>query len=328
MGKFSLWCDFIERNFIAGEFMDMIKSGVINGATSNPAIFNSAFKSSAYKIAAANLMGKSEKQKYETLACDDIRVAAEALMVNYKNGNDGFVSIEVDPNLSNDAAATVAEGKRLYAEISMPNVMIKVPATKAGYEAISELIASGISVNATLVFSPDQATECVAAFRAGNNKFKAANPSKPLPQGVISIFVSRFDRLLDECLAKQGLKKSIFGIANASKIYKQIITQNLPNVRALFASTGVKGGDLPPSYYVSELMYENSINTAPLDTIKAFLSSGAIIKEPMSDAEIELAFESVRLAGFDLQNVYDRLLSEGLEAFEKAFYDMLSALKA
>ncbi|BCX78812.1 transaldolase [Campylobacter sp. 19-13652] len=327
MGKFSLWCDFIERDFVAGEFLDMVRNGDVNGATSNPAIFNSAFKSSAYKLQADKMTDKSEKQKYETLACEDIKAAARALILNYENGDDGFVSIEVDPNLSNDTAATVAEGKRLYAQIAMPNVMIKVPATQAGYEAMSELIASGISVNATLIFSPDQAASCAAAFRAGSDKFKAANPDKPLPQGVISIFVSRFDRLLDECLAKQGLKTSKFGIANASKIYKQIIAQNLPNVRALFASTGVKGGELSPSYYVSELMYENAINTAPLETIKAFLASNSSIKEPMSDTEIELAFESVRLAGFELKSVYDRLLSEGLEAFEKAFADMLAALK-
>lgn len=328
MGKFSLWCDFIERDFVAGEFLDMVRNGEVNGATSNPAIFNSAFKSNSYKTAAANMTGKSQKQKYEILACEDIKSAAGVLILNYENGDDGFVSIEVDPNLANDAAATVAEGKRLYASISMPNVMIKVPATKAGYEAMSELFASGISVNATLIFSPAQAQACLEAFKQGSDKFKAQNPNSALPKGVISIFVSRFDRLLDECLAKQGLKTSKFGIANATKIYKQIKSYNLPNVRALFASTGVKGDSLAPEYYVSELMYEDAINTAPLDTIKAFLKSNSSIKAPLSDAEIEVAFTEVSLAGFDIEEVYEKLLKEGLDAFEVAFSDMLSALKA
>lgn len=329
MGKFSLWCDFIERDFIAGEFIDMVKNGVINGATSNPAIFNSAFKSNkAYKDEALKLSNQSAKHIYEELACEDIATAARELLLNYENGDDGFVSIEVDPNLANDADATIAEGKRLHAKISMPNVMIKVPATNAGYAAMSELMSSGISVNATLIFSPEQAKGCLEAFKSGSDKFKQANPDKRLPQGVISIFVSRFDRALDERLAAKGFSKSKFGIANASKIYNQIEAFGLSNVRSLFASTGVKGGELSPDYYVSELMYKNSINTAPLDTIKAFLKANSSIKEPMSDAQIELAFNSLKLADIDANDVYSTLLDEGLAAFKTAFADMLSALKA
>ncbi|MGC9351775.1 MAG: transaldolase family protein, partial [Sulfurovum sp.] len=125
---FSLWLDFIERDFLQNEFSSMIEKGIINGATSNPAIFASAITTSpAYKEQLESLAGKSAKEKYEALAIQDIKTAAEALRGNYEEGNDGYISIEVDPFLSNDTAGTVEEGKRLFEAIGEPNVMVKVP---------------------------------------------------------------------------------------------------------------------------------------------------------------------------------------------------------
>lgn len=166
--KFSLWADFIERDYLDKEFKDLINDGIINGATSNPAIFkNAILNSPAYKEQLSTLGSFSAKEKYEAVAIYDIKKAADILKPLYEVGNDGYVSIEVDPFLCDDADATIKEGKRLFAEIGRNNVMIKVPATTAGYIAMEELSASGIPVNATLIFKKEQAVSCAKAFERG-----------------------------------------------------------------------------------------------------------------------------------------------------------------
>ncbi len=325
--KFSLWCDFIERDFLGGEFVNLIQNGVISGVTSNPAIFKSAFTTSeVYKETIKNSGLKYPKAIYERLATQDIKIAATKLFKNYANGDDGFVSIEVDPTLSDDAAATTDEGVRLYGEIAMPNVMIKIPATKAGFEAMSALTSRGINVNATLIFSPEQAMGCLDAFEEGCAAYAKKFPQTPLPKSVISIFVSRFDRLLDERLRQSSLPTGQVGIMNAAKIYNLIEDKNLPSVRALFASTGVKGGDLRPDYYVRELMYKNAVNTAPLDTVKEFIKERAEPKNAPSAENINSFFEVIKRAGIDMNAVYKELMNDGLKAFEVAFNEILRAL--
>ncbi|MBQ7675597.1 MAG: transaldolase [Campylobacter sp.] len=326
--KFSLWCDFLERDFIDGEFNELIKNGTINGATSNPSIFKNAFLNSpAYAEAKEEFKKKEPKKLYEILATQDIRSAAESLLKNYINADDGFVSIEVDPNLSNKAEATFKDGRHLYGAIGMPNVMIKVPATKDGYEAMSELIRKGINVNATLIFSPEQTKKCLEAFEEGIAGFKRYFPKANLPKAVISIFVSRFDRMLDEKMASAGLPKAKVGIINAMQCYNIIKEANLSFVKPLFASTGVKGDELAKDYYVSELLFENCINTAPLDTIKAFIKTENSPKVPLTNEQIDEFFEKVKNAGIDMKKVYKKLLDDGLEQFIIAFDDIIKALK-
>lgn len=326
--KFSLWCDFIERDFLSGEFSDLLGCGVINGATSNPAIFKAAFCGSpAYKQIIATSQKRHPKDLYEILATQDIKMAACKLISNFANNDDGFVSIEVDPNLSNDAQGTIEEGVRLYNTIKMPNVMIKVPATKEGFEAMSALMAQGISVNATLIFSPDQARGCLEAFEAGTRIYTNRFLNTTLPKGVISVFVSRFDRLLDEKMAERSLPTGQVGIMNAAQIYNLIEEANLPNVRTLFASTGVKGGGLRGDYYVRELMYKNAINTAPIETIREFIKENATPKDAPSKENIASFFEVVQNAGIDMNLAYRELLNDGLKAFVVAFDEILKALK-
>ncbi|MGG7072651.1 transaldolase [Campylobacter sp. 9BO] len=326
--KFSLWCDFIEREFVGAELKDLLQKGVINGATSNPAIFKSAFSSGkAYASAIQTATIRHPKEIYELLATQDIKMAACAMLKNFASDDDGFISIEVDPNLSSDTQATIAEGIRLYNSIKMPNVMIKIPATKEGYAAMSALMAEGISVNATLIFSPEQAQNCLTAFKEGSEIYAKRYPDTALPKGVISIFVSRFDRLLDAKMAEKNLPTAQIGIMNATKIYHIIKDENLPNVRALFASTGVKGGELRADHYVRELMFENSINTAPLDTITEFIKHEASLKNPSSKENVEAFFGVVKNAGIDMQAVYKELLNDGLKAFVVAFDEILASLK-
>jgi len=320
--KFSLWCDFVEKRFLQGEFLDLIDGGKINGATSNPAIFKSAFLTSpAYKEAKDALVGKSPKEIYEALAVDDITQAADVLRPLYDKGDDGFISIEVDPFLSDDAEGTIEEARRLVKTINRPNIMIKIPATNAGFEAMSVLMGEGVHVNATLIFSPKQANGCIEAFRKGSLACKGIKP-----QGVISVFVSRFDRKLDPILSQKGLPTGRVGIMNATAIYNQIEDANLPNVRCLFASTGVKGDGLHPVYYVQELLYPRSVNTAPLATIHAFLQTetNSAIKSPDKEAIMQF-FDTISQAGIDMEAVYAELMEEGVVAFHEAFRAILEA---
>ena len=320
---FSLWLDFVERDYLKNEFSALIEKGIINGATSNPSIFASAIKTSpAYKEQLEFLAGRSAKEKYEALAIIDIKTAAKALRVLYDDGNDGYISIEVDPFLSNDTEGTIAEGKRLFDAIGEPNVMVKVPATDAGYEAMTVLMSQGISVNATLVFSPTQARMCLEAMQKGIRE------SDTRVEAVISVFVSRFDRLLDDKLAKSGVAKAKVGNLNAANIYNIIEAANEPNIRTLFASTGVKGDELRADYYIRELLAKHSVNTAPLATIESYIKEPFdSVKLPIAVDEIDAYFLAVKRAGIDMQSVYSSLLKDGLKAFEKAFQDMLESIK-
>lgn len=325
--NFSLWLDFVERDYLKNEFSKLIENGTINGATSNPSIFASAITTSpAYKDQLASLAGKSAKEKYEALAIDDIRTAAQALRECYDEGNDGYISIEVDPFLSSDTAGTIAEGKRLFAAIGEPNVMVKVPATEAGYAAMTELLCNGISVNATLVFSPKQAQKCLKAMKKGMDGFEASGGGRC--EAVISVFVSRFDRVLDGDLLKEAMGVSKTGIYNAAKIYNLIEANHTPAIRTLFASTGVKGDDLVADYYMRELLAPHSVNTAPLATIEAYISTEVDApKFPIDESEVNGYFTKLSDNGFDMDEVYAQLLNEGLKAFENAFQEMLDSIK-
>lgn len=342
MENFSLWCDFVEREFLATEFKAMIERGEIKGATSNPAIFaNAILSSGAYKSDIAKLKGsgKNAKAIYENLAFSDIKSAAESLLPLWeKNPNDGFISIEIDPNLCDDSSKSIDEGVRIFRAINMPNVMIKVPATSAGYEVMNALYAKKISVNATLIFSQNQVKKCLEAFgessdsgldssanRGGESSFdSSANPNiNQSPKAVISIFVSRFDRYLEANPAlnvgESNTSAPKLGIYNAMKCYEIIEAFGNPHIRALFASTGVKGNKIPSAYYVEKLLLKNSINTAPLATIRDFIKlDSPLIKVAPNIDEY--------LAQFSVEKIADELLNAGLEAFKNEFEKMLKSI--
>jgi len=320
--KFSLWADFIERDYLDREFKELIAKKIINGATSNPAIFkNAILNSPAYKEQLASLSNLSSKEKYEALAIYDITKAADILKPLYDAGDDGFVSIEVDPSLCDDAKATIAEGKRLFKSINRPNIMIKVPATEAGYEAMEELTSVGIPVNATLIFKKSQAIACANAFKRGTYKY--AKEVKT----VISIFVSRVDRALDAQLKTLGIQEALSGIYNSADIYATIEQMQVQGCRALFASTGVKGDTLEAHYYIEKLLAYNSVNTAPVDTIMAFYENGKSTQALPIDRElIEVHFLKIKEAGIDFEAILDKQIEDGLLAFKDAFSDILESL--
>ncbi|CAA6809723.1 MAG: Transaldolase (EC [uncultured Campylobacterales bacterium] len=314
--NFSIWCDFIQRDFLQTEFKELISSEKINGATSNPSIFKKAFSNEEYKEDIKKQKAKSQKEIYEYLAIKDISLAADLLSSLYKENKDnGFISIEVNPELCHDAKGTIEEGKRLYNEIGKKNVMIKVPATSSGFEAMKKLSEDGINVNATLVFSPTQALKCLEVFSNQNSKT------------VISVFVSRFDRLLNEALTKNKYEKNRFGIVNAEYIYSLIQESNLKNTRTLFASTSMKDNDQSKDYYIKELLYSESINTAPLETFKAFYKNKSVdIKGKVNEDEYMNWSKNLLNSGLDIRKIYDELLTNGLNSFNNDFSKMLKSL--
>jgi len=314
----SIWVDYLERDFLDTRFKELVESGLVNGITSNPAIFaNAILKSDAYKDDISKLKGKSPEEIYESLAIKDIQKACDVLENRYEEGDDGFASIEVNPKLANDEKGTINEALRLVDKIERENLMIKIPATSAGYKAMNYLAKKGININATLIFSPYQANKCAEALSdLPRNK-----------EGVISVFVSRFDRELNPILAQHNLGKDRVGFFNAIKIYNSLNEKNLSNVRVLFASTGVKQDYLEKDYYVEQLNLPNSVLTLPLDVI-----------EYIKDKELKEAFhfETKHIDGFfsfltpsniSMQKTYDKLMNEGLKAFEDSFEDMLNSLK-
>ncbi|MBD3809818.1 MAG: transaldolase [Sulfuricurvum sp.] len=319
--RFALWADFIERTFLDEGFKELISQGIINGATSNPAIFKNAILTSpAYKEQIATLSHLSPKEKYEALAIYDIQKAADILRPLYDAGDDGYVSIEVDPFLCDDAEATIAEGVRLHAAINRPNVMIKVPATEAGYIAMEALACRGIAVNATLIFSVEQALACAKAFERASRHASVDT--------VISVFVSRIDRAIDETLRSVGVETGKMGIINAADIYNRVEALNVPKCRILFASTGVKGDEFRASYYIDELLAPNSVNTAPIATIDAFVARGdKALKLPLSEEVIQYHRSAVVNAGIDIEAVIAQQIVEGLDAFKVAFGEILSELE-
>lgn len=326
--RFSLWLDFVERGFLQEKFGALLAEGVVNGATSNPAIFSAAITTSdAYKAQLASLVNQTKKEQYEALAIADIKMAAELLRPTYDEGTDGYISIEVDPFLSGDTEGTIEEGQRLFTTIDQPNVMIKIPATEAGYPAMKELMSRGIPVNATLIFSPNQATKALQALKEGSEIFDKNGVGRV--DAVISVFVSRFDRMLDKRLEEQGIESSKTGILNAAKIYNIIEQSAMPNIRTLFASTGVKGENLPADYYIRELLAPHTINTAPLATIEAYRENSREeeMKLPINTSVIDDYFILLQSQGIVMDEVYDALMQDGLKAFEASFADMLKQLR-
>lgn len=322
MNNFSIWCDFLEDSFLDNEFLNLIYSNTINGATTNPSIFkNAILNSKQYKERIARLNTKNAKQKYEILAIQDIKKAADKLSLNYFTNNEGFISIEIDPRLHDNTALSIGEAKRLRTEIAKDNVMIKIPATNESYEAMYELMKEGINVNATLIFSYEQSIKCFEALNLGLKEFRKKNKGLKEPKAVISVFVSRYDRLLNN----RVLEKNKLGIYLASFAYHYIQAQNEANIKTLFASTGVKGDDLEKDYYIKELLFSNCINTAPLDAIYAFKGKKIEIKKPLSLEELHQKLAQ-NISKDELDEASKFLLDDGLKLFCEAYEDILSAL--
>ena len=313
----SIWVDYLDREFLDNEFKELVDSGLVNGLTSNPAIFANALKKDVYKEDLEKLKGKTPKEIYEEIAVKDIQKACDVLEPLYNEGEDGYASIELDPILINDVKGSIDEALRLVDKIERNNVMIKIPANEAGFKAMEELAKKGININATLVFSPNQAMKALEAISKGPRTI----------DGVISVFVSRFDRKLNPALTRQNLAKDRIGFFNAIKIYNQIEEKGLSNIRTLFASTGVKQNYLPKDYYVENLYLPHSVLTLPLDVIEEIKDKELEESFHFQTKHIDAFFGFLAPAGISMQKVYGELFDEGVRAFEDAFNNMLNSIK-
>jgi transaldolase len=349
----SIWYDYIRRFFLTrGELKKLVEMG-LRGVTSNPAIFEKAIAGSADyddALLQSGLTEKSPEEIYEALAVEDIAMAADELRTVYEgtNGRDGYVSFEVSPELAHSTERTVSEGKRLFAAVARPNLMIKVPATEEGVPAIIELIGSGVNVNVTLLFGVANYLAVAEAFLAGLERLADRGPSVPGGHtvagiaSVASFFVSRVDTAVDQALEKGGNRElqGKIAIANAKIAYaeygrifrgarwERLAAQGARSQRLLWASTGTKNPQYSDTLYVDELIGPETVNTVPPATFEMFLDHGKAAMTLTVGIE-EARAQVARLAdlGIDLAAVTRKLQADGVAAFESAYRSLIESVQ-
>jgi transaldolase / glucose-6-phosphate isomerase len=356
----SVWLDFIRRTLISGgELRRMMDEDGLAGVTSNPAIFEKAIDgSNDYALAIDDISrenpGFGAKEVYERLAIKDIQDAADLLRSVYEStgSRDGYVSLEVSPDLANDTAETIGEARRLWKSVARPNVMIKVPATPAGLPAIRVLIAEGINVNVTLLFARDAYESVAHAFIEGLESRAADGHPLNHVASVASFFVSRIDTAVDALLeeklktaagADKAPLEALLGevaVANAKlayQSYKKIFsserwerlrTKGAQPQRVLWASTGTKNPRYRDVVYVEELIGPDTVNTVPPATLSAFRDHGhprASLEEDVAGAGRVL--DNLDRAGISLKRVTDDLLADGVAKFVEPFTKLLKAVE-
>ncbi len=344
----SIWYDNIERKLIKnGELAAMIERGEIRGVTSNPSIFKNAIANSTdYDDALLPLLAKgwnAEKTFWE-LAIKDIQDACDIFTPLYtqSEGEDGYVSLEVSPYLANDTEATVKQAKELWERVSRPNLMIKIPATKAGLPAIRESIAAGINVNVTLIFSIERYGEVMDAYLSGLEDRVLAEKREDSIENIHSVasfFISRLDTLIDKQLPADSSLRGKIAIANAKlayaafqEVFSSLRFGKLQLARAnyqrpLWASTGTKNPAYPDTLYVDELIGPATVNTVPPATLQAFLKHGKAAPSLTAGLqEAQEAIDALAAAGISLEKATQDLEDAGVKAFEDAFTDLINAI--
>lgn len=346
----SIWLDDLSRSKLTGldrhSLPHRIKHDGVRGVTTNPSIFGAAITGAdEYSADISALSGKSVEEVVRTLTTDDVRAACDLFTEIYASskGVDGRVSIEVDPRLAHKTQETIDEGVALHALVNRANVMIKVPATKAGLPAITALIAKGISVNVTLIFSLERYGEVIDAFIAGISEAKAAGRDLSSIHSVASFFISRIDSAVDKELKEIG-NHDLLGkvaVANAhrayalftekfaSPIWKALEESGALVQRPLWASTGVKDPAYPDTLYVDTLIGPHTVNTMPQSTLDAFLDHGTVDPDAIT-SQLEnatatlLALEGL---GISLEVITDALEADGVKKFEDAWISLLADVK-
>jgi transaldolase/glucose-6-phosphate isomerase len=346
----SVWLDYISRGLLrSGELKRMVEEDGIRGMTSNPTIFDKAISGSAdyddgLRELLAREQGTDAGKLYEPLAIEDIQAAADVLRAVYDDtgGADGYVSLEVSPHLARDTEGTIAEARRLRAAVARRNLMIKVPATPEGIPAIEQLIAEGVNVNITLMFSMAHYEAVARAYIKGLER--CSEPNKVA--SVASFFVSRVDTMVDRALENLGTAeaKALQGkiaIANSRTVYKRFeeifhgegfvaLRQRGARVqRPLWASTGTKNPAYSDVLYVENLIGSDTVNTLPVETLRAFQDHGRVpgqsVKENLEEAVA--ALEGLSAFGVDLNAIAEKLQQDGVKAFADSFDQLMAALE-
>jgi transaldolase len=348
----SIWLDYIRRSMITSGGLKQLVDKGLKGVTSNPAIFEKAIAGSNDYDEDLKQLIKADRpveRIFEALAIKDIVLAADTLRGVYDStdGKDGFVSLEVSPELAYETEKTIAEARRLFESVNRPNVMIKVPATPAGIPAIAELIGSGVNVNVTLIFSLENYKAVAAAYQTGLEKLAKTGPAveggHPIDRvaSVASFFVSRVDSAVDRELEAVGNSELAGKIAIAnSKIvyagYRDILRRSRWQAlaakgahvqRVLWASTSTKNPAYPDTLYVDELIGPGTVNTLPLATLESFMDHGRVA-ETLTRGLQEAQDQVAKLAdlGIDLIAINRKLQDDGVDAFAKPFAKLLKSI--
>lgn len=349
----SIWLDDLSRERIAsGGLQRLIDEKNVVGVTTNPTIFASALaKGSAYdaKVAELAAAGTSVTDAVFAITTGDVRDACDIFRPVYDatDGQDGRVSIEVEPGLAHDAQGTIEEAKRLWSTVDRPNVMIKIPATIEGLEAITAAIAAGISVNVTLIFSIERHRAVIDAYLTGLEQARAAGIDLSTIRSVASFFVSRVDTETDKRLDAIGTEeatglRSKLGVANAQLAYKlyeeqfatdrakSLLADGAHTQRPLWASTGVKDPNLPDTLYVTELAVADTVNTMPEKTLDAVADHAPLHGDAVTGSydEAQQVFDRIAALGIDYDDVTATLEKEGVEKFNVSWGELLDTVSA
>jgi transaldolase len=340
----SVWIDYLSRELLdSGELARAVRADAVAGVTSNPTIFAKALsRGDAYDADVASHAGKP-KEIFLALAMRDVADACDLLRPVWETteGRDGYVSIEVDPNLADIADATVREATQLHEAIARPNLLVKIPATDAGLPAIEEMTARGYSINVTLIFSLARHRQVIDAYLTGLERLIAGGGDPDGVHSVASFFVSRVDTETDrrlDALGRHDLKARL-GIANAKLAYQQykerfqgdrwqrLAARGATTQRCLWASTSTKDPTLPDTLYVDELIGSGTISTMPEDTIRAFQDHGqvALTLESGLD-EAQHLYDQLDAAGVDYEDVVATLEREGIAKFAASFAELLRGI--
>ncbi|MFE1203785.1 transaldolase [Streptomyces sp. NPDC058762] len=347
----SVWLDDLSRRRIeSGNLAELIRTKHVVGVTTNPSIFQAAIGSGeGYEEQLADLAtrGVTVDEAVRMMTTADVRAAADVLREVYDatGGRDGRVSIEVDPRLAHDTRATVAEAKQLAWLVDRPNVMIKIPATKAGLPAITEVVGAGISVNVTLIFSLERYREVMDAYLAGLERAQAAGIDLAGIHSVASFFVSRVDSEIDKRLSLLGTDEALglrgkAALANARlayEAYENVFAGDrftaLAGARAnpqrpLWASTGVKDPAFRDTLYVEELVAPGTVNTMPEATLDATADHGEVRGDTVTGgyAQARADLAAVERLGVSYDEVVEQLERVGVAKFEAAWDDLLAAV--
>ncbi|GHF44216.1 transaldolase [Streptomyces griseosporeus] len=347
----SIWLDDLSRKRIAsGNLAELVGTGSVVGVTTNPSIFQAAIGSGeGYEEQLADLAvrGVTVDEAVRMMTTADVRAAADILRPLYEatGGRDGRVSIEVDPRLAHDTRATVAEAKQLAWLVDRPNVMIKIPATEAGLPAITAVLAEGISVNVTLIFSLERYRQVMDAYLAGLEQAAAKGLDLSAIHSVASFFVSRVDSEIDKRLTVLGTGEALAlkgraALANARlayEAYEEVFSggrwQALAGAKAnkqrpLWASTGVKDPAYKDTLYVDELVAPGTVNTMPEATLHAVADHGEITGDTVTGAYAQARADlaAVERLGISYDEVVRQLEDEGVRKFEAAWQDLLDAV--
>ncbi len=345
----SVWLDDLSRDRLtSGNLAELVATRSVVGVTTNPTIFQKALeKGHAYDKQLAELAarGADVDAVIRTVTTDDVRNACDVLAAAWEasDGVDGRVSIEVDPRLAHDTDKTVAQAVELWKIVDRPNLFIKIPATKAGLPAITAVLAEGISVNVTLIFSVERHREVMDAYLAGLEAAKAAGHDLAKIHSVASFFVSRVDTEIDARLEKIGSAEAALrgkaGLANArlayaayedvfaSERFAALAADGARVQRPLWASTGVKNPEYPDTLYVTELVAAHTVNTMPEPTLDAVADHGDITGDTITGtaSASQQVFDQLAAVGIDLTDVFVVLENEGVEKFEASWGELLDA---